>query len=233
MLELVCARPKQELNCCDLLSRTIELTHCTGHQSNALNSSLEDLMNGAPPRASHCCDIGRGLATPTLLLSLSLLARFLPTISSTLFQHGGNSSAGSIRHWIHRAGNWRPKSTFGVRCHDFHIIRNMSNQADMLCYSIVFVHGLQGHPKKTWAWSTANSSQIVYWPQDFLPQSTPDARILVYGYDSKVSRFFQGAANQNSFLGHSRTLIHDLGAARKQCVCPLYSCETLQRCVLD
>jgi hypothetical protein len=105
--------------------------------------------------------------------------------------------------------------------------QNMSNQADMLCYSIVFVHGLQGHPKKTWAWSTANSSQIVYWPQDFLPQSTPDARILVYGYDSKVSHFFQGAANQNSFLGHSRTLIHDLVAARKQSVCPLYSCEIL------
>ena len=64
MLELVCARPKQELNCCDLLSRTTELTHCTRHQSNALDSSLEDLTNGAHPRASHCCDIGRGLATP-------------------------------------------------------------------------------------------------------------------------------------------------------------------------
>jgi hypothetical protein len=107
--------------------------------------------------------------------------------------------------------------------------QNTSNQPDTRRYSIVFVHGLQGHPKKTWTWSTANSSKIVYWPQDFLPQSTPDARILVYGYDSKVSRFFEGAANQNSFLGHARTLIHDLVAVRRQSVCPLHNCEISQR----
>jgi len=68
----------------------------------------------------------------------------------------------------------------------------------------------------------------VYWPRDLLPKSITDARILVYGYDSKVSHFFEGAANQNSFLGHARTLIHDLVAVRAESVCLHYNSELVR-----
>ncbi|KAH8588285.1 P-loop containing nucleoside triphosphate hydrolase protein [Bisporella sp. PMI_857] len=76
---------------------------------------------------------------------------------------------------------------------------------------IVLVHGIQGHPEKTWA---AKESQ-AYWPHDKLPQSFPKARVLVYGYDSRISHFFSGPANQNSFLGHAKNLLVDLQAVRE------------------
>jgi hypothetical protein len=103
--------------------------------------------------------------------------------------------------------------------------------------SIVLVHGFQGHPQKTWTLSKVRKTRYVpapaspatalikeefeedvYWPQDLLPKSIPNARILTYGYDSKVSHFFEGAANQNSFLGHARTLMNDLVAVRRESV---------------
>jgi hypothetical protein len=58
----------------------------------------------------------------------------------------------------------------------------------------------------------------VYWPLDLLPESIPNARILVYGYDSKVSRFFKGAANQNSLVAHAKNLLNDLVRIRDQSV---------------
>ena len=50
---------------------------------------------------------------------------------------------------------------------------------------IVFVHGLNGHPKKTW---TAEKSGI-FWPLQLLPPILTEqkARILVYGYDAAVT----------------------------------------------
>ncbi|KAK5098937.1 hypothetical protein LTR70_000944 [Exophiala xenobiotica] len=51
---------------------------------------------------------------------------------------------------------------------------------------IVFVHGLNGNPEKTW---TADNG--VFWPRDLLPKHLGDVRcrILTYGYDARVSAF--------------------------------------------
>jgi len=51
---------------------------------------------------------------------------------------------------------------------------------------IVFVHGLNGNPEKTW---TADNG--VFWPRDLLPKALGDirCRILTYGYDARVSAF--------------------------------------------
>jgi ankyrin repeat domain-containing protein 50 len=122
--------------------------------------------------------------------------------------------------------------------------------------SIVFVHGLQGHPRNTWTWE-ADSSQVgnlvpiesgekksklkfwskrnktasnpsgttaaarpsaIFWPYHFLPQDCPNSHILTWGYDSKVSHFFDGAANRNNVLSHSRDLLGDLTGQRGSCV---------------
>lgn len=48
------------------------------------------------------------------------------------------------------------------------------------CISIVFVHGLQGHTKRTWATSK------LCWPVDLLPQDLPCARIMAFGYNKLV-----------------------------------------------
>jgi len=96
-------------------------------------------------------------------------------------------------------------------------------------YSIIFVHGLGGHPKKTWTYEKrrarsgpsqqGSKSRLrifggtsppdeedefevengVYWPLDLLPKATPTAKIWTWGYDSRISRFFSGAANQSIF----------------------------------
>lgn len=59
---------------------------------------------------------------------------------------------------------------------------------------IVFVHGLNGNPYKTW---TADNG--VFWPRDLLPSHLPDLRfrILTYGYDARVSAFTDGVGKDH------------------------------------
>ncbi|KAI1465515.1 uncharacterized protein F4812DRAFT_439075 [Daldinia caldariorum] len=75
---------------------------------------------------------------------------------------------------------------------------------------IVLIHGLGGHPEKTWR------SSYKFWPRDRLAISFPKSRVLVYGYDSKVTKFGTGAASQNSFLDHTRHLLLDLRGIRNE-----------------
>ncbi|KAF3406757.1 hypothetical protein DPV78_000499 [Talaromyces pinophilus] len=99
---------------------------------------------------------------------------------------------------------------------------------------LVFVHGLQGHPYRTWACprgknnkakaSVSLSSLInsrheqievsenltAYWPGDFITRDFPELRVLTYGYDSRASNFFKGSANQNTVLEHGNDLLHHL-----------------------
>uniref|UniRef100_A0A8H7K4X3 Nephrocystin 3-like N-terminal domain-containing protein n=1 Tax=Bionectria ochroleuca TaxID=29856 RepID=A0A8H7K4X3_BIOOC len=131
---------------------------------------------------------------------------------------------------------------------------------------IVIVHGLHGHPYKTWIYkkdpqdqqdvleedddssrrkkqkisdrviplfrgsksdnidigsqssetlvhgqgSRNGESSCVFWPRDILPSGCPKARVLVFGYDSKVTKYTSGATNQNSVHSHSKDLLFAL-----------------------
>ncbi|KAH8889254.1 hypothetical protein GQ53DRAFT_870313, partial [Thozetella sp. PMI_491] len=104
---------------------------------------------------------------------------------------------------------------------------------------IVFIHGLQGHPFKTWALETslklkgivsrlsrgkksqeptlADRNRYVFWPRDLLPLRCPDARVLMFGYDTVIAKHqFAGAANKNSIFIHSKNLANDIGRSRPQ-----------------
>lgn len=138
------------------------------------------------------------------------------------------------------------------------------------CCSIAIVHGLQGHPFKTWACkvrhrdlpSTTGSSieaseeghssrksyhHVVplfsrkssdsssaqhrlnpkspgkkdakeghlFWPQDLLPIQCPNARILVYGYDTRVTNYLSRSTNENSVHSHGKDLLSSLAASRQ------------------
>jgi hypothetical protein len=77
-------------------------------------------------------------------------------------------------------------------------------------YSIVFVHGLNGHPKDTWT-----SKSGVFWPADLLPDiiASKRVRILTYGYNASVVSF-TGGASTDRLHHHAEKLAADLIANR-------------------
>ncbi|KAI1025275.1 hypothetical protein LB504_010002 [Fusarium proliferatum] len=128
---------------------------------------------------------------------------------------------------------------------------------------ILFVHGLGGHPRKTWTsskkapgihgpLSTSEPSRkssrrsvlgraldrlhrtsrntaaeprpdtlhddanpaVVFWPVDLLSRDFPNSRILVFGYDSKITKYSAGAVSENSVFSHSKDLLFALALER-------------------
>ena len=76
---------------------------------------------------------------------------------------------------------------------------------------VVFVHGLNGSPDKTWM----SEKRKVFWPSQLLPPFLEDekARILVYGYDADVVAFTDGAS-RDRIHNHAENLIQTLAANR-------------------
>ncbi|KAI9847286.1 MAG: hypothetical protein M1837_002873 [Sclerophora amabilis] len=76
---------------------------------------------------------------------------------------------------------------------------------------VVFVHGLNGHPRNTWT-----SKNGVFWPAQLLPKSlnTVNARILVYGYNANVYAFGGKSATKDYIHEHAQTLVTTLDAER-------------------
>ncbi|KAF5698546.1 hypothetical protein FGLOB1_11970 [Fusarium globosum] len=128
---------------------------------------------------------------------------------------------------------------------------------------ILFVHGLGGHPRKTWTCSkgppgipeslsaselsrknsrrsvlgralgrlhlTSRSTAaeprpdalrddgnpaVVFWPVDLLSKDLPGSRILVFGYDSKITKYSAGAVSENSVFSHAKDLLFALALKR-------------------
>lgn len=57
-------------------------------------------------------------------------------------------------------------------------------------------------------------STTVFWPVDLLPEDCPNSRILMFGYDSKVTKYSPGLVNENSVLSHSKDLLFSLARER-------------------
>jgi hypothetical protein len=66
--------------------------------------------------------------------------------------------------------------------------------------------------------SKDEEENVFFWP-NALPAGLEKARVLTWGYDSDISKFFKGAANQNTFYDHARDLLGDLATDRKDTVC--------------
>jgi len=58
----------------------------------------------------------------------------------------------------------------------------------------------------------------VFWPLDLLPEDCKNSRILTWGYDSMVSHFFSGPANQSNISAHAKNLLQALKIRRLNCV---------------
>ena len=77
---------------------------------------------------------------------------------------------------------------------------------------VVLVHGLSGHPQKTWT----SKKTRVFWPSQLLPQHTQQQRlrVMVYGYDADPASTGQGASN-DMIHDHSERLVAELDAKRR------------------
>ena len=54
-------------------------------------------------------------------------------------------------------------------------------------FSIVAVHGLNGHGYGTWtSFTDEKAAQEMMWLRDILPSQATDARIIAYGYNSAL-----------------------------------------------
>lgn len=93
--------------------------------------------------------------------------------------------------------------------------------------SIVAIHGLNGHPTRTW------SENGRLWLTDLLPSDLPNARIFTYDYNSKAA--FTGSVSRIDDF--ARTLLERLIAKRRQLSGPekrplLFICHSLGGIVL-
>ena len=93
---------------------------------------------------------------------------------------------------------------------------------------VVFVHGLQGHPWKTWRYKEHRTSKLlsclkkapqkrVFWPHDLLADDVPNVRIFTYGYDSKISHYTSGPVNQSNISQHGLSLLNAVSGQRREC----------------
>ena|SRR2546421_445992 len=64
----------------------------------------------------------------------------------------------------------------------------------------------------------AHDNNITYWPTKLLAPDLPTARIFTYGYDSRVSHFFNGPANKNTITDNGRALLSSIASQRQDCV---------------
>jgi hypothetical protein len=117
---------------------------------------------------------------------------------------------------------------------------------------IVFIHGLQGHPLRTWSYmkpnhlkgskaealkgifkrktkaslSTGMEENIeendsnavledVFWPRDLLPQECGRARILTWGYNTIITKFYE-STNKNNVFAHAKNLLAALKRERPE-----------------
>jgi pimeloyl-ACP methyl ester carboxylesterase len=66
--------------------------------------------------------------------------------------------------------------------------------------------------------SSANKSgrAEVYWPRDLLPRTVPGARVLTYGYDTKVRHSSIGVVSDNSVHDHSWNFLCAVEESRRK-----------------
>ena len=77
--------------------------------------------------------------------------------------------------------------------------------------SIIFVHGLRGHRRKTW------TKDGICWPEKLLPQEQTLSHVcvLTFGYDARIVNL-DGRASLNSLFDHSMNLLNALSRERKR-----------------
>ncbi|KAH0543097.1 hypothetical protein FGG08_002523 [Glutinoglossum americanum] len=134
-----------------------------------------------------------------------------------------------LRESLHRTTVFSITERPHINAVGFSDIKNPANAE----IDIVFVHGLQGHPEASWIYPLPPIKrrffrspstdlpevprEAVFWPYDLLSKH-PDfarARILTWGYDTKVISEFFGTSDQQNISQHGNDLMVGLQQERK------------------
>lgn len=75
---------------------------------------------------------------------------------------------------------------------------------------IILIHGLNGNWRKTWL----HPNNSVFWPRDLLANDLPGARVLSFGYNADVAKWF-GPVGVGSLRSHAISLLSDVADARR------------------
>ena len=101
--------------------------------------------------------------------------------------------------------------------------------------SVILVHGFTGNPDRTWRHNPeshppalkvrrlissksvgdAAVRSSVYWPQDLLPTTIPNARVLTWGYDTNIKHSLLGQPCQSTVYDFAYDLLVALEAERR------------------
>lgn len=81
---------------------------------------------------------------------------------------------------------------------------------------IVFLHGLNGDPRKTWT----SDKTSVFWPSDLLPQTLEEqqlkVRVMTYGYNSRIGGSGDDSPSSEFLYEHARTFVTRLISQRQK-----------------
>jgi hypothetical protein len=78
---------------------------------------------------------------------------------------------------------------------------------------VVFIHGLTGSAYSTWL----HKDSGVHWPRDLMKSDLSHARIMTFGYDGDIARFW-GQAAQDGISGYANDLLGKLARKRLSAV---------------
>ena len=71
-------------------------------------------------------------------------------------------------------------------------------------FSIIAVHGLNGHRRDTWTYT--DNERTVLWLKDLLPEMITTARIMTFGYNATVV----GCTSTNDINDNAGVLLREL-----------------------
>jgi protein SERAC1 len=89
---------------------------------------------------------------------------------------------------------------------------SFSSQLRIDVKSIIAVHGIDGHPMKSWTTASIDDWDQTMWLKDLLPDRIPEARIMTFGFDFSSS--LEEALSTRSIRENAKALLEALHHAR-------------------
>lgn len=179
----------------------------TPHQCSGFSSNDSYIIPDQTPGLCSGCAKDCGAAfvhTYILARSISVPDAGIPCYHLRLTLPDHASCNGGI-YGSHRIISWR-ESHRGV------CPKIPSCYVPLTIVSIVAVHGLNGHPTKTW--TTEKTKKLWLQDSDLLPSHLKSARVLTFGYNAAVAALL-GKTSSDRILQHAQTLVAELVADRE------------------